>query len=304
MFIAKNKYLFIGISILMVIASFYSVYTYGLNLGIDFKGGSILEVDYKDARPEVVAIKDKIKELNIGEVVVQETGDKGVIIKMKDLKEEERVKLMDSLKTITLTGTTTLASFDEKRFDSIGPVVGEELKRKTWVAIGLVMLMIALFVAFAFRQVSYPVKSYKFGIATLISLAHDTIIPTGIMAYFGYKYGTEIDILFISALLAILGFSVHDTIVVFDRVRENLKNKVAKTFEEIVGISINQTFVRSINTSATTIFTLLALYFFGGESTKTFSLILAIGIFFGTYSSVFLASPILLMMESWQEKSK
>lgn len=303
MFIAKHKYLFIGLSIVIVSISLFSIYNFGLNLGIDFKGGSILEVEYKETRPDVSVIKQNLSTLEIGDIVVQETGELGIMIKMRDLKEEERVKVMSAL-SMGGTSSATGASYEEKRFDSIGPVMGAELLRKSLIAILLVCLMIGLFIAFAFRQVSHPVSSYKYGVAALLALLHDTIIPTGIIAYMGYKYGTEVDILFISALLAILGFSVHDTIVVFDRVRENLKNKVSKSFEETIGISINQTFTRSINTSATTIFTLLALYFFGGESTKTFTLILSLGVFFGTYSSVFLASPILLAMESFQKKGK
>ncbi|HRY62937.1 MAG TPA: protein translocase subunit SecF [Candidatus Paceibacterota bacterium] len=297
MFIVKHKYFFVGLSLIMFLLSCFSIFHYGLNLGIDFKGGSIMEIDYNDVRPDVTAVKEALSSLNIGETVVQETGDKGLLIKMRDLKEGERVSVV---KALAING----AKFDEKRFDSIGPVIGEEMSRKAVVAIVLVSIMIALFIAFAFRHVSQPVSSFKYGIAALIALLHDTVIPTGIMAYMGAKYGTEMDLLFVSAILAILGISVHDTIVVFDRTRENLKNKVSKSFEETVGISLNQTFVRSINTSATTIFTLLALYFLGGESTKTFSLILAVGVFFGTYSSVFLASPLLLLMEGWQGKRK
>lgn len=297
MFIVNHKKFFVGLSLLMFALSIFSIFNYGLNLGIDFKGGSIMEIEYKDTRPNVVAIKDALKTLNIGETIVQETGDKGLIVKMRDLKEEERVSVVNSL-------AIDNAKFDEKRFDSIGPVIGEEMSRKAIVAIVLVCIFIAAFIAFAFRQVSHPVSSYKYGIAALVALFHDTVIPTGIMAYMGFRYGTEIDLLFVSALLAILGFSVHDTIVVFDRVRENLKNKISKSFEETVGLSLNQTFTRSMNTSATTIFTLLALYFLGGESTKTFALILSIGIFFGTYSSVFLATPVLVFMEKWQGKNK
>lgn len=297
MFIVKHKYFFVGLSLVMFVLSLFSIFNYGLNLGIDFKGGSIMEIEYNTARPDVSLIKDAIKAVGIGETVVQETGDTGLLIKMRDLKEAERVSVV---KALAIAGAT----FTEKRFDSIGPVIGAEMSRKAMVAIILVSIMIALFIAFAFRHVSKPVSSFKYGVAALIALLHDTVIPTGIMAYMGAKYGTEIDLLFVSALLAILGISVHDTIVVFDRTRENLKNKVAKSFEETVGISLNQTFVRSINTSATTIFTLLCLYFLGGESTKTFALILSVGVFFGTYSSIFLASPLLLVMEEWQGKKR
>lgn len=298
MFVAKNKNIFIGLSAIFVLLSFFFIYNYGLKLGIDFTGGTIYEIEYTEVRPDISLVKENIKNLDIGEIVVQEVGEKGLMIKMRDLKEEERVSLTKSLEISV--GTTTL-SFEEKRFNSIGPVIGEELKRKALVAIALVALMITLFIAFAFRKVSQPVKSYKYGFAAILALIHDISIPTGIMAYMGMKYGTEVDLLFVSALLAILGFSVHDTIVIFDRVRENLRNKVSKDFEETVGLSITETFTRSINTSLTTIFTLLMLYFFGGESTKIFALILSIGVLVGTYSSVFLASPLLLAMERLQK---
>ncbi|HBM45523.1 MAG: Protein translocase subunit SecF [Parcubacteria group bacterium GW2011_GWF2_38_76] len=297
MFIVKHKNFFIGLSLVMFLLSIFSIFNYGLNLGIDFKGGSIMEIEYKEEVPDITLIKEAIKTVEIGDIIVQETGDKGLLIKMRDLKEDERLKVV---KALAINGAT----FEEKRFDSIGPVIGDEMSRKAIIAIVLVCIMIALFIAFAFRHVSKPVSSFKYGLAALIALLHDTVIPTGIMAYMGAKYGTEIDLLFVSALLAILGFSIHDTIVVFDRVRENLKNKISKSFEETIGLSLNQTFVRSMNTSATTIFTLLALYFFGGESTKIFALVLSIGIFFGTYSSVFLASPILILMEEFQGKKK
>ncbi len=301
MFVVKYKKLFLTLFLLFVLFSIFTIYKNGLRLGIDFTGGSIIEVEYEGERPSVVLVKEKIKELALGDSVIQETGEKGIMIKTRDLTEEERVSMVTILKD--KMGTTTL-SMQEKRFDSIGPVIGEELKDKAIIAILLVCLMIALFIAFAFRQVSYPIKSYKYGISAIIALGHDTIISTGVIAYMGVKYGTEVDLLFISALLAILGFSVHDTIVVFDRIRENLKNKISKSFEETIGISIEQTYVRSINTSATTMFTLLALYFLGGETTKTFALILSVGVFVGTYSSIFLAPLLLLFMEKTQKRVK
>ena len=190
--------------------------------------------------------------------------------------------------------------FEEKRFSSIGPVVGQELRSRAWVAILLVILGIVLFIAFAFRHVSEPIASWKYGMIIIVSLLHDIIIPTGVVAFLG----KDVDTLFIIALLSIMGLSVHDSIVVFDRVRENLRLKKWHDFSETVGKSLEQTFVRSINTSLTIILVLFALYFFGPVSTKDFSLILLIGMFFGTYSSIFLGSPLLVTTKLLQDKKK
>ena len=191
---------------------------------------------------------------------------------------------------------------EEKRFESIGPVIGEEMKQRAYSAVAMVLLLIILYIAFAFRKVSRPVASWKYGVAAILALFHDVFIPTGIFAILGHYFGVEIDLLFVTGLLTILGFSVHDTIVVFDRIRENLRKGVAKNFENTVNISINQTIVRSINTSLTVFLTLLAIYIFGGASTKYFSLLLMMGIFFGTYSSIFVASALLVDWEKWKKK--
>jgi preprotein translocase subunit SecF len=182
-------------------------------------------------------------------------------------------------------------------------VVGNELKQKAYVAIAVVVLCIVLFIMFAFRRLKNPLN---YGLATIIALLHDVIVPTGVYVVYTHYTGAEIDVLFVSAILAILGYSVHDTIVVFDRVRENMlkhgNNK--KSFEEIVGESVSQTFGRSINTSVTIFITLLALYLIGGSSTQPFAFVLLMGVIFGTYSSIFLASPLLVTLEGWRTKGK
>ncbi len=195
-----------------------------------------------------------------------------------------------------------------KRQNTIGPVAGSELKSKAFKAIAVVVLMIVLFVSFAFRKVSEPVSSWKFGLATIVALFHDVVIPTGVFVFLGKYFGTEIDLLFVTGLLAILGYSVHDTIVVFDRVRENLRLNKEKgkkeDFEYTVGNSVQQTFARSINTSLTIFITLLALYLFGGETTKDFALLLIVGVIAGTYSSIFVASPLLVTFQQLQKGDK
>ena len=205
----------------------------------------------------------------------------------------------------SILSSNGLKQIDIKRFDSIGPVLGKEALRKSLVSIILVILAIVIFISYAFRKVSEPVSSWKYGVVAVIALIHDVIIPTGVFIFLGHFLGYEIDTLFITAILVVLGFSVHDTIVVFDRVRENLQHaKAKKPFSDIVGESIAQTFTRSINTSLTTLLALIVLYFVGGESTQHFALALIIGIIAGTYSSIFIGSPLLVTIERWQNKKK
>ncbi len=292
MFIIKNRKIFFIISAVLVSAAIFSIATFGLNLGIDFKGGSILEVSYSDDRPELAVVNERIASSVLGQVIVQPTGKSGFIIRTEGSGEENRQALLSAL---SLGGELKIK---EERFNAVGPTIGAELRSKAWIAIATVVIAIILFIAFVFRHVSEQVSSWKYGVIAIVALAHDIIIPTGIFAYLGY----EIDSLFVIALLAILGLSINDTIVVFDRIRENLKNKISKDFGEVVGKSLQQTFTRSINTSLTTLFVLLTLYFIGPESTQNFALALALGIFFGTYSSIFLASPLLVAMEKWRKK--
>jgi len=302
MFVIKYKKIFVTISAVLVLLSVVSVSVWGLDLGIDFKGGSILEISYPSGRPEVADVQRGVDELGIGQVSLQSTGDDGYIIRAKDLKEPERESLMSVL---SFNGQIQV---EEKRFSSIGPVIGEELRQKAWIAIVSVIIAIILFIAFAFRKVSKPVSSWRYGFVAIIALVHDIAIPTGVFAYLGHSFGVEVDTLFVMALLAILGFSVNDTIVVFDRIRENLNiNKEShkkSEFENVVGKSLGQTFARSINTSLTTLVVLLVLFFLGGETTKFFALTLSIGVIAGTYSSIFLASPMLVYIEKWQGKNK
>ncbi len=293
MFVVKYRKIFYTISTLLIIGSFIAMAIWGLNPGIDFKGGSIIEIEYSESRPVQADLTSSLLPLALRESV-RPTGDTGYIIRMRNINQDEKIQLNSILSSF---GTST-----EKRFDSIGPVLGSEALRKSIVSIILVILAIVLFIAFAFRHVSEPVKSWKYGLIAIVALMHDVLIPTGVFAVLGHFKGYEIDTLFVTALLVVLGFSVHDTIVVFDRVRENLKNAEGrKPFDLIVGESISQTFIRSINTSLTTLFALLVLYFIGGESTQHFSLVLIIGIIAGTYSSIFLGSPLLITVWKWQD---
>jgi preprotein translocase subunit SecF len=298
MFVIKFRKIFYAISVLLIGASIYAVATFGLNLGIDFKGGSILEVGYSQVQ-DVSILKQKVEDLHLGEYSLRSTGDTGVILRTRTLTEPERITLIAKV-------TEGDAAAKVIRFDSVGPVLGEELRAKAGMSMLFVILAIVIFISFAFRKVSKPVSSWKYGMVAVVALLHDVIIPTGVFAYLGHFHGTEIDSLFVTALLVVLGFSVHDTIVVFDRTRENLhKNnseKSKKGFEEVVGNSVSQTFTRSINTSLTTLISLFVLYHFGPEATKNFALALLIGITVGTYSSIFIGSPLLVTLEKLQEK--
>ncbi|MEI7709469.1 MAG: protein translocase subunit SecF [bacterium] len=299
MFVIKYKKIFISISALLVVLSISALFVFGLNVGIDFKGGTLAEVVYTGDRPTQDALKAPLEALNFGSVLLQPTGDKGYIIKSRSLDATEHVALS---KVLSQNGNSKV---EEKSFDSIGPSVGRELTRKAIVAIILVSFAIICFIAYAFRKVSKPVSSWRYGIIAILTLLHDVAIPVGIFTVLSHYYGVEVDTLFVVAVLTILGLSVSDTIVIFDRIRENLKNQHgAKNidFGEIVGRSLDQSYVRSISTSLTVILVLLSLVFYGPVSTKYFALMLTAGMFFGTYSSIFLASPMLVWVQELQDK--
>jgi len=296
--IRYQKYFFI-LPALLILAAAGAIGMWGLNIGIDLAGGSLLEVSYPEGRPEAAAVREAASALGLGEVRVQATGETSYILRQRDLTNEEHTALLEALQG--------LGAVQEEQFTSIGPSLGAELMQKAWIAIALIVVSIILFIAFVFRHVSKPVSSWKYGVVAIITLAHDILLPVGLFAYLGYAVGAEVDSLFIVALLTILGISINDTIVVFDRIRENLRvNEEARRSEEfdsVVGRSISQTITRSINTSVTVIIVLAALYFLGPEATKNFALTLVVGMIAGTYSSIFLASPLLVVWERFSRKA-
>lgn len=310
MWIIKNRAIFYTLSIVLIVASLFSFVKWGLNFGIDFTGGTLIEVGYSGERPSQVEVLGSITLID-EKASVRPAGNDSYIIRMKPIDQAEKSKVLEVLKISTapenvdsnVNASTSVASL--KTFDSIGPILGAESLRKATVSIILVILGIVLFITFAFRKVSEPVSSWKYGLVAIVALVHDVIIPTGVFSILGHYAGYEIDTLFVTAILVILGFSVHDTIVVFDRVRENLRlSSSRKPFVEVVGESINQTLVRSVNTSLTTLIALLVLYFVGGSATEHFSLALIIGIAAGTYSSIFVGSALLVTIEKWGKKKK
>ena len=305
MFIIKNRTIFYIFSAILLIASITSLFIWGLELGIDFKGGSAIEVRYTDVRPDLETVKKSIStmatDISLGNYVLQAVGDTDYSIKSRLVSDKERQQIEDAF------SNNGVNKIELKKVNSIGPLIGKEAAQKAIISIILVILCIVLFITFAFRKVSRPVQSWKYGLMAIVALAHDVIIPTGVFSILGHFKGYEVDTLFVTALLVILGFSIHDTIVVYDRIRENLSDSIKKNdkkdFETIVGESVRQTFVRSVNTSMTTILALFVLYFLGPEATSHFSLALIIGVAIGTYSSIFIASALLVTIEKFQKRA-
>ncbi len=324
----KNFYI---ISAILMTLSIFGLSYFGLKQGIDFKGGSLLEIEYKNQRPSNEQIKKMLEVLKLEDLVVQSIGEKGVILRMKDISEETHQQILQALGAVSsfeeikntqlenlkietigdssgsvevfpIGGSANENLIEEKKFESIGPAIGKELKNRAIVAIIAVLFGISIYISFAFRKASKPIASWKYGVATVIALFHDVLIPTGFFTFYGHLTGAEIDSNFIVALLVVMGFSVHDTIVVFDRIRENLKKRDAnENFETVVNRSVNETLARSINTSFTVFLVLIALLFFGTTTLFNFVLVLLVGVLIGTYSSIFVASPILV---DWEKRGR
>jgi preprotein translocase subunit SecF len=293
--IIKYRKIWFAISSLLVIVSAAALLMYPLRLGIDFTGGSLMELKFSEERPEASEMRVAMEKQGYNDVVVQPLGDDGMLVRLKSLNEEEHQASLAALRE-------SFGEMEEMRFESIGPTVGAEMRSKAVWSLTLVVIAIAAYVAYAFRKVSRPVASWKYGITTLIAaLFHDVLIPLGVFAILGKVLMVEINSAFIAAMLTVLGFSVHDTIVVFDRVRENLL-KTSGSFEEIVERSVNETLARSINTTLTTLLPLIAIWMWGGETLRWFSLALMIGLVAGTYSSIFLASPLLVVFQKLSKK--
>lgn len=307
----KYRKIYFILSGLLVLASITSLILFQLNLGIEFKGGSLLEVEFLHGQPSNQAIFEKLSSLDLGSITVQPIAEKSVVLRMKNINEKTHQQILNILKENFANVPPPQAKeldisqvIKENRFESIGPVIGQELQSKAIWAVIIVIIAIIIYIAWTFRKVSQPVKSWKYGIVAIIALCHDIIITLGIFSILGRFAGVEINIAFIAALLTILGYSVNDTIVVFDRVRENLLYSDENDFEQIIDSSVKQTIRRSINTSLTTLFVLLAIFFFGGQTIKYFILALIIGVVSGTYSSIFLASPLLVVWEKWKRRKE
>ena len=288
---SKFYYAFSGI---LIIAAIISLAVYGLHFGIEFTGGSNMEVKFSQARPSNEVLIKSLESFKLGEITVQPVGSDSAVLKFKGVDEATHQSILTELNKATPVTETS--------FQFIGPSVGQDLKNKTVIAIVLSLLAITIYIAFAFRKVSRPVASWKYGVTSLIALFHDILIPLGVFSLLGHFYQVEVTIPIVAALLTILGFSVHDTIVIFDRIRENIMRRGMSEFQDTVDLSLNQTVGRSISTVITVLLVMFSLFLFGGDTLKYFSLALIVGVTSGAYSSIFIASPLLVSWMKWNDK--
>lgn len=286
--IQKRKYTY-WISGVFIVLSVIVIAVFGLRLGLDFKGGTMIEVRFaKTPTPTVAAVQESLAPLDLRSLTVQATGDTGAIIRFLASDDSVNDKVLEELKK-------TDPELVVLRTDFIGASVSGDIRKNAIWGTLISVLAIAAYIAFAFRKVSHPIGSWEYGWGAIIALAHDLLITTGFFAVFGKFLGVEVGVPFIAALLTILGYSVNDTIVVYDRIRENLlRSRVKSDFETIVNRSVNETMSRSINTSLTVLIVLAAVAAFGGEGIRWFAIALLLGVSFGTYSSIFVASALLV----------
>ena len=286
----KYRNFFFAFSLFVIVPGIIAFYLWGLKLGIDFAGGTLWEIRFANKTPTTGQVQELLM-YNQAEVSsVASTSQNSVLVRMKVSNEDK----IDSLK---LNIKESFGQTEDIRLETVGPTISKELTQKAAVAVAISIIAIVFYVSWAFRKVPKPASGLAFGTATIIALIHDVIVVVGIFAILGHFFSIEVDSLFITALLTVLGFSVHDTIVVFDRIRENLKKHDDFPFESVVNHSILQTLSRSLGTSLTVVFVLMALMLFGGQSIKTFVLALLIGVISGTYSSIFNAAPLLVVFQ-------
>jgi preprotein translocase subunit SecF len=288
--IVKHRYKYFGISLLVIIPGMIALLIWGLPLGIDFMGGSLLDIQFDSGqRPQPAQVTGLYAENGFSDSIVQTSGDNGMVIRSLAMTDSQRDQLIDNMEEKFET------SISIQRFESVGPSVGQEVAKRAAGAVGLAALGILIYITYAFRGVPH---AFRFGVAAIIAMLHDVAVVLGVEAIIAHYFHWEVDSLFLTALLTVIGFSVHDTIVVFDRIRENMNIYRKLPYEAVVNHSIVQTLVRSINTQLTVMLALLSLALFGGITIRHFVIILLVGVFSGTYSSIFNASPILVVWEN------
>jgi preprotein translocase subunit SecF len=298
MFVITHRKFFFWLTGLILVAALGAIFAYGLPLGIDFTGGSLMQVNYANGRPALSDIQAQVDAADIGTASVRAVGDSEVSIRTRNLSEAEHEA---ALAALSKTSSTT-----ELSYTSVGPALGSQFTNKALWAIFAVILVIVLYIAFAFRKVSRPVPGWGYGITVVAMLAIDIIVPTGFYAAYAHFTGAEVDSLFIVALLSLLGYCVNDVIVIFDRIREHLakndRTGLKEPFEETIGKSISETLTRSINTALTVVLALLALIFLGAPSTRNFALVMLVGVVAGTFSSICRSAPLLIPIARWFNK--
>ncbi len=289
--IMKYKVFYFVFSILIILPGLYFLITSGLKLGIDFTGGALIEYKFEKAL-DTSDLKKEIAITGVEASSIVESGENTYIIRTKPLEQNS----LNNLKTDLIK---KYGKLEERRVENVGPTIGGELRQKAFLALILSSIVIVLYITYSFRKLPKPASSWRFGIAAIVALIHDVLVVVGVFAILGKFLRIEIDTLFVTALLTVIGFSVHDTIVVFDRIRENLIKNMGKKFIDVANLSVIQTLGRSLNTSLTVVFVLTALLLFGGETIKWFVVALLVGIISGTYSSIFNATALLVW---WEEK--
>ena len=298
MFIINHRKFFFWLTGLILAAAVGAILVWGLPLGIDFTGGSLMEVSYANARPALSAIQTQVATVPLGAVSVRAVGDNDISIRMRTMTPAEHTSVLAAL--------SAQASTTELSYTSVGPALGSQFTNKALWAIFAVILVIVFYIAFAFRKVSRPVPGWGYGITVVAMLVIDIIVPTGFYAAYCHFTGAEVDSLFIVALLSLLGYCVNDVIVIFDRIREHLaknsRENNKEPFEETIGKSISETMNRSINTALTVVLALIALIVFGAESTRNFALVMLVGVAAGTFSSIARSAPLLIPIANWFNK--
>lgn len=292
--IVKNRKIYFIITGVTAIISILFILIFGLKLSIDFTGGSRLNLQIENS--DKTKIENSLKASNLSQYTIN-IDEENVLIRTSQLSLDAKNKIVESIKK-------DYPAVVENNFDTIGPTIGNETQWNAFKAVGVASVAITLYIAFAFRQVSKPVKSWKYGVTAIVTLLHDVIVVIGLFALFGVIFGVEVDGLFITAMLTVMGFSVHDTIVVFDKIRENLRKNLDLKFEDTVNNAILETLNRSLNTSITIAIVLISLILFGGESIRWFIIALFIGIVVGTYSSIFVAAQMLVAWNEWDKNKK
>lgn len=299
MFIINHRTFFFWFTGLLLAAALGAIFAFGLPLGIDFTGGTLMQVNYPNGRPDAAIIQSELAPISLGAVSVRASGDTAVALRTRALSQAEHDAILTALSANTST--------TEISYTSVGPALGSQFASKALWAIFAVVLVIVLYIAFAFRKVSRPVPGWGYGITVVAMLAIDIIVPTGFYATYAHYTGAEVDSLFVVALLSLLGYCVNDVIVIFDRIREHLaKNERTnnkEAFDTTIGKSISETMNRSINTALTVVLALLALICFGAESTRNFALVMLVGVVAGTFSSIARSAPLLIPIAKWFTKN-
>ncbi len=300
--IVSHRKIYFSISLMLVLASLVSLLLWGLKLGIDFSGGTLMEIEFSEERLTNQQIQERLADLELDQIILQSTGSKGLILRLKDIDEETHQMILAKLRKLDSQGESSSQIITEKRFESVGPLIGQELKRKASWAILLAMAAIIFYIAWAFRKISKPVASWQYGLVAIIALFHDILITLGFFSVLGHYWNIEIGLPLVAAFLTILGYSVNNSIVIFDRSRENLLRTRWTDFKETINQSIEQSLTRCLNTALTTLFVLWAIFFLGGQSIKYFALALIVGIIVGTYSSIFVTSSLIVVWQGWKRK--